>query len=110
MLWENYKLALMNNIEDHLNSSKPVLVDFFAEWCGPCKLILPVLHQVMEHFGDKVTILKVDIDKSPCYIELFKIQAVPTLVVFKNGKVTWRKSGLATTQEILHHLEGVIFQ
>jgi len=93
-----------------LNGNKPVLVDFFAEWCGPCKLISPVLQQVMEHVGDKVTLLKVDVDKNPYYIDLFKIQAVPTLIVFKNGKVTWRKNGLATTQEILHHLGAVISQ
>lgn len=98
----------MNNFESQLNSDKPVLVDFFSEWCGPCKLISPVLHEVKEHMGDKVTLLKVDIDKSPHYIQLFKIQAVPTLIVFKKGKVMWRKSGLATAQEVLQQLKPII--
>jgi len=94
----------MNNFESHINGDKPVVVDFFAEWCGPCKLMGPVLHEVKEHIGDKATILKLDIDKASYYSQLYGVQAVPTLIIFKKGNVVWRKSGVTPAQEILRQL------
>jgi thioredoxin 1 len=94
----------MNSFETHINGNKPVVVDFFAEWCGPCKMMPPVLRQVKDKVGDEITILKMDIDKNPAYAQKFQIQAVPTLIIFKAGSVVWRKSGVAAAHEILAQL------
>lgn len=95
----------MNQFESHINGSKPVIVDFFAEWCGPCKLVTPILHEVKEKAGSEVTILKMDIDKNPDYARRYNIQAVPTLIIFKEGAIVWRKSGVLPAKEILQHLQ-----
>ena len=76
----------MNNFETHIKGEKHVVVDFFAEWCGPCKMMPPVLSEVKKQVGDKATILKMDIDKNPQYAQLYGIQSVPTLMIFKKGK------------------------
>ena len=94
----------MNNFEGHINGDKPVIVDFFAEWCGPCKLMSPVLHELKEQVGDRATILKIDIDKVPYYTQLYGVMSVPTLIIFKKGNIVWRKSGVAPAKEILQHL------
>lgn len=84
-----------------INSNKPVVVDFFAEWCGPCKTMSPILKQVKDEIGDAASIVKVDVDKNPASAQQFQIQGVPTLIVFKNGKPLWRKSGVVSKQELL---------
>lgn len=95
----------MQNFESHIKGSKPVVVDFFAEWCGPCKLMAPVLKEVKEKVGERATVLKMDIDKNPAYAQQYGIQAVPTLVIFKEGKIAWRRSGVTPAHEILQHLQ-----
>jgi thioredoxin 1 len=94
----------MNNFEGHINGDKPVVVDFYADWCSPCKLMGPVLHEIKERVGDRATILKMDIDKAPYYSQLYSVQAVPTLIIFKKGNVVWRKSGVTPAHEILRQL------
>lgn len=87
-----------------LKSDKPVLVDFSAEWCGPCKMMAPILKELKQLAGDQVTILKVDIDKNPGLANSFQIQSVPTLIVFRKGEVQWRQSGVVQAG----HLKTVI--
>lgn len=84
-----------------INNEKPVVVDFFAEWCGPCKIMAPILKDVKDTVGDAVSIVKVDVDKNPSSAQQFQIQGVPTILLFKNGKILWRKSGVVSKQELV---------
>ena len=94
----------MSSFGDIINSGKPVLVDFFAEWCGPCKMMAPVLKQAKDQVGDAATIIKVDIDRNRAVAEQFRISGVPTLILFKDGKVVWRQSGVVQANTIVQKI------
>lgn len=91
---------------DIIASDKPVLVDFFAEWCGPCKTMSPILKEVKDAVGDKVTIIKLDVDKNPQTASQYRVQGVPTLILFKNGNILWQQSGVVSKNQLVKTLQN----
>lgn len=84
----------MEEFEKFIKDSKPTLVDFFATWCGPCKMQAPILEEVKSKLGDTVNIIKIDVDKNPELSQRYNVRSIPTLIVFKNGEALWRGYGL----------------
>ncbi len=98
---------MKGNFDKIVQSETPVLVDFSAEWCGPCKAQSPVIAEVAREMGEKLKVIKVDVDKNPMVAARFRVQGVPTLILFRKGEVIWRQSGLTDRRSLLqvigHH-------
>ena len=89
-----------------VNSETPTLLDFFAEWCGPCKMMTPILEDLKSKIGDKAKIIKIDVEKNPQVASAYKVKGVPTLVLFKKGEIKWRQAGVVS----VNNLEKIINQ
>lgn len=85
-----------------VQSEKPILVDFFATWCGPCQALMPVLKQVKDQLGDQIKIVKIDVDKNQNIASQWQVRGVPTLILFKNGQQVWRQSGVLSKEQIIN--------
>jgi thioredoxin 1 len=83
-----------------IKQEKPTLVDFYADWCGPCKMMKPILEDVKSRMGENVTILKIDVDRTPQVMNTYNIQGVPTLILFKNGNIKWRQAGVVLANDL----------
>ncbi len=98
---------MKGKFETLIASETPVLVDFFAEWCGPCKTLAPILKSVKDELGDAVKIVKIDVDKNQPLAGRYQVRGVPTMILFKNGKQVWRKSGALPKHEIVGAIREV---
>lgn len=91
----------MNAFQQLIQKDQPVLVDFFATWCGPCQMLAPILKQVKESLGERITIIKIDVDKNQAIAAQYQVRGVPTLLLFQNGKQLWRQSGVVSKDELV---------
>lgn len=91
----------MSSFNEIIKSDKPVLVDFFATWCGPCQMLAPVLKEVKTNLGERVSIIKIDVDKNQAVAAQYQVRGVPTMILFQKGKQLWRQSGVISKEEII---------
>lgn len=101
VLFQTKNNIKMSNFNTIIESKKPVLVDFFATWCGPCQMLGPILKQVKDSLGDRISIIKIDVDKNQQIASQYQVRGVPTMILFQNGKQLWRQSGVLTKEDII---------
>lgn len=102
------KIQIMETFNEVISSDKLVLVDFFATWCQPCKMMHPILEQLKQALGDSIRIIKIDVDKQDITAGQYKIQSVPTLMLFRNGQSLWRQSGAISLAELRNIINGYL--
>jgi thioredoxin 1 len=96
----------MSKFRDIINNDKPVLVDFFAEWCGPCKVMSPILKEVKEEIGDLAIILKINVDNNQKLAQKYQIRGVPTFMLFKKSEIVWQQSGIVEKQMLINVIKS----
>ncbi len=96
---------MKTNFKTIINSDIPVLIDFYADWCGPCKMLAPILKEVKDNLGENVKIIKIDVDKNQQLASQFQVRGVPTLILFKNGNQKWRQSGVLSKNELIQIIQ-----
>lgn len=96
---------MKENFKDIINGDKPVLIDYYATWCNPCKVLAPIINEIALEVKEKARVLKIDIDKNPSVAQLYQIQSVPTLIIFKKGEIVWRHSGGLSKSALLEQLK-----
>lgn len=89
-----------------INDTKPVLVDFYADWCGPCKMLAPILQEVKSELAEQVKIVKIDVDKNQALAEKFQVRGVPTMILFKEGQQLWRESGVVQKNQLVELIQS----
>ncbi len=100
--------AKAKSFKELIAGSQPVLVDFYATWCGPCKMMQPILEDTAKQLGEKVKIIKVDVDKNPAAANSYQVKGVPTLILFQNGKILWRQSGVVQTSQLIQVINQAV--
>jgi thioredoxin 1 len=95
---------MKNTFHDIINSEKPVLIDFFGIWCGPCQTLAPILKEVKDSLGERISIIKIDVDKNQELSAKYQVRGVPTMILFQNGKQLWRQSGVLSKQDIINNI------
>ncbi len=96
----------MSTFHELIGQNKPVLVDFKADWCGPCKTMVPILKEVKQQFKDKISIIKIDVDKNPSVAAKYQVRGVPTLILFKQGKSVWQQSGVVPAIQLVQIIKS----
>lgn len=97
----------MSSFQELIEGDTPVLVDFFAEWCGPCKMMPPILKEVKNQLKDQIHIIKIDVDKNQKAASHFKVSGVPTLMIFKKGETVWRQSGVIPANQLIQQIKSI---
>jgi thioredoxin 1 len=97
---------MKDSFNNLIQTDTPVLVDFFAQWCGPCQTMMPVLSEVKEALGDQIKIIKIDVDKNQQLAAQYQVRGVPTFIVFKHGELLWRQSGLISRTDLIKKLQS----
>lgn len=90
-----------SSFSEIIQSDKPVLIDFYADWCGPCKTLSPIIQEVAREMGDSVRVIKINVDKNQAVAEKYQVRGIPTMIVFKNGQPVWRQSGVLPKEQII---------
>ena len=98
----------MSKFNDLINGSIPVLIDFHADWCAPCHSMAPILKEIKNDFGDKLKVIKIDIEKNPLVAEKFNVKGIPTFIVYKKGDLVWRQAGIIDKSDFSNQLNSII--